>query len=108
MSNWQKPIIILLLFGITLVWLFSGCSGYHGVPGGNNEAENGAETDPYIGGVEFDLADFRSKTDDSPWPADGRMRYIRIIDDNTILEWHDYLKELCFGANMPAAMGLNC
>ncbi len=63
--------------------------------------------DPYLGGVEFDLSVFRSKDDDSPWPAEGRMRYLRIIDDSEILDGQDYLKDWCLGANMMSAMALN-
>jgi hypothetical protein len=63
--------------------------------------------DPYLGGVEFDLSDFRSKDDDTPWPSDGEMKYLRIIDDNTILDGQDYFKDWCLGANMMSAMALN-
>jgi hypothetical protein len=64
-------------------------------------------TDPYLGGVNFDLDDFRSHADGSPWPAGGKMRYIKIIDDPAVLDGQDYLKEWCLGANLMAAMGIN-
>jgi len=64
-------------------------------------------TDPYLGGNSFDLSTFRSKTDDSPWPENGKMRYVRIIDDDTILDGQDWSKSWCFGAQMHAAMGIN-
>ena len=64
-------------------------------------------TDPYLGGNDFDLSTFRSLEDDSFWPDDGKMFYIRLIDDSTILDGQDYAKGWCFGAQMHAAMGLN-
>jgi hypothetical protein len=63
--------------------------------------------DPYLGGNDFDLSDFRSVDDDLPWPELGKMYYIRLIDDDTILDGQDYAKSWCFGAQMHAAMGLN-
>jgi len=63
--------------------------------------------DPYLGGVGFDLDDYRGKSDDEPWPADGKMRYIKIIDDPDILDGQDYLKSWCLGANLMSAMGVN-
>jgi hypothetical protein len=63
--------------------------------------------DPHLGGNSFDLADFRSLDDDSPWPADGRMKYVRIVDDPEILDGQDYAKSWCLGAQMHAAMGIN-
>ena len=64
-------------------------------------------TDPYLGGNGFDLSTFLSKEDDSPWADDGKMRYIRIIDDSTVLDGQDYSKAWCFGAQMHAAMGIH-
>ena len=64
-------------------------------------------TDPYLGGNDFDLSTFRSLEDDSFWPDDGKMFYIRLIDDTKILDGQDYAKSWCFGAQMHAAMGLN-
>ena len=64
--------------------------------------------DPYLGGTGFDLDSFVLKADgESKWPADGRMRYIRIIDDPVSLEAQDYDKEWCLGANLMSAMGVN-
>lgn len=63
--------------------------------------------DPYLGGDRFDLADFRSKKDDSPWPAQAKMRYLRIIDDDSILDGQDWDKSWALGAHMHAAMGIN-
>jgi hypothetical protein len=63
--------------------------------------------DPYLGGDDFDLADFRSIEDDSLWPEFGKMFYIRLIDDDTILDGQDYCKAWGFGTQMHAAMGLN-
>ncbi len=64
-------------------------------------------TDPYLGGTRFDLADFRSRLDNSAWPSRGKMRYIRITDDNTILDGQDYSKDWCLGTHINAAMGIN-
>ncbi|MBN2041941.1 MAG: hypothetical protein JW864_18040 [Spirochaetes bacterium] len=64
-------------------------------------------TDPYLGGDSFDLFTFRSKTDDSPWPDEGKMRYVRIIDDDSIIDGQGYSNGWCFGAQMHAAMGIN-
>ena len=64
-------------------------------------------TDPYLGGDGFDLADFRSKLDDAPWPALGRMKYLRIIDDNTILDGQDYSKAWQLGAHLNAALAIH-
>jgi len=64
-------------------------------------------TDPYLGGNSFDLSTFRSKVDDSPWPDNGKMRYIRLIDDDTILDGQDYSKPWCLGTHLHAAMGIN-
>jgi len=66
-----------------------------------------APTDEHLGGDRFDLADFGSKEDGTPWPADGRMRYLRIVDDETVLDGQDYDKDWCLGAQMHAAMGIN-
>ena len=64
-------------------------------------------TDPYLGGNGFDLSTFLSKEDDSPWPDDGQMQYLRIIDDSSVIDGQDYSKAWCFGAQMQAAMGIN-
>ncbi len=66
-----------------------------------------APGDPYLGGVEFDLDDFTRKPDGETWPAGGKMRYIKLIDDDTILDGQDYLKSWCLGANLMSAMGIN-
>ncbi len=63
--------------------------------------------DPNLGGDRFDLATFRSTNDDSPWPSDGRMRYLRIIDDDHILDGQDYAKPWSTGAHLQAALGVN-
>ena len=49
-------------------------------------------TDPYLGGNGFDLSTFLSLDDGSQWPEDGQMRYLRTIDDDTILDGQDYAK----------------
>jgi hypothetical protein len=64
-------------------------------------------TDPYLGGNGFDLSTFLSKADDSLWPDDGQMQYIRIIDDSRVIDGQDYSKAWCFGAQMHAAMAVN-
>ncbi len=65
-------------------------------------------TDLYLGGVSFDLSDFHLVGDDStPWPVDGEMKYLMIIDDDTILDGQDYVKDWSLGANLMAAMGIN-
>ncbi|MDC7235427.1 MAG: hypothetical protein PQJ58_19520 [Spirochaetales bacterium] len=63
--------------------------------------------DDYLGGIAFDLADFISKDDSSPWPAGGKMRYLKIIDSSDILDGQDYAKDWCLGANLMSAMGIN-
>ncbi len=63
--------------------------------------------DPYLGGDRFDLATFRSLADDTPWPADGRMRFLRILDDDSILDGQDYAKAWSTGAHMQAALGIH-
>jgi hypothetical protein len=62
---------------------------------------------PYLGGDAFDLATFLSLEDDSPWPEEGRMRYIKLIDDDTILDGQSYAPAWKTGAIMQAAMGIN-
>jgi hypothetical protein len=65
-------------------------------------------SDPYLGGSAFDLADFRLVGDAGiPWPEDGEMRYLKIIDDDTILDGQDYAKDWRLGANLSAAMAMN-
>ncbi|MBN2041943.1 MAG: hypothetical protein JW864_18050 [Spirochaetes bacterium] len=64
-------------------------------------------TDPNLGGNSFDLSTFRSKTDDSAWPDNGKMRYLRIVDDDTILDGQDYSKGWCLGTHLNSAMGIN-
>jgi len=65
-------------------------------------------TEDRLGGTSFDLADFHLKGDEStPWPADGKMKYLKIIDDDTILDGQDYDKAWCLGANLMSAMGIN-
>ncbi|MGD9162709.1 MAG: hypothetical protein PVG39_30165 [Desulfobacteraceae bacterium] len=64
-------------------------------------------TDPYLGGNGFDLSTFLAVADDSAWPEDGKMQYIKIIDDSSVLDGQDYNKAWCFGAQMHAAMAIN-
>ncbi|MGD9161470.1 MAG: hypothetical protein PVG39_23860, partial [Desulfobacteraceae bacterium] len=45
---------------------------------------------PYLGGDAFDLSTFLALSDNTPWPEDGRMRYIKLIDDDTILDGQSY------------------
>ncbi len=64
--------------------------------------------DPYLGGVSFDLSDFSGKeAPHLPWPEEGRMRYLKIVDDAQILDGQDYNPDWRLGANLMAAMGLN-
>jgi hypothetical protein len=62
---------------------------------------------PYLGGDGFDLSDYLSLKDDSPWQDDMKMIYIRMIDDDTILDGQDYSPAWETGAIMQAAMGIN-
>ena len=62
---------------------------------------------PYLGGDAFDLSTFLSLADDSLWPEDGQMRYIKLIDDDTILDGQSYAPVWKTGAIMQAAMGIN-
>jgi hypothetical protein len=64
-------------------------------------------TDPHLGGDRFDLSTFRSKQDDTPWPIDGKMRYVKIIDDDRVLDGQDYNKPWRLGAQIQAAMGIH-
>ena len=64
-------------------------------------------TDPYLGGDGFDLSTFLSVDDDTPWQDDMQMRYLRIIDDDTILDGQDWSKPWCLGTHLNAAMGIN-
>lgn len=64
-------------------------------------------TDPYLGGNGFDLSTFLSELDGTPFPEDGQMRYLRIIDDDTILDGQDWSKPWSLGAHLNAAMGIN-
>lgn len=62
----------------------------------------------YLGGVRFDLEDFHLKDDETTsWPTGGKMKYLKIIDDETILDGQDYAKDWSLGANLMAAMGIN-
>jgi len=65
----------------------------------------GPET-PHLGGDPFDLATFQT-LDGDPWPADGRLRFLRIVDDSTILDGQDSDPPWSTGAQVQAAMGLN-
>lgn len=62
---------------------------------------------PYLGGDGFDLATFLSVDGDSPWPEDGQMRYIMLVDDDSILDGQSYAPPWKTGAIMQAAMGIN-
>ena len=62
---------------------------------------------PYVGGDAFDLDTFRSLVDDSLWPEDGQMRYLKLIDDDSILDGQSYAPAWKTGAIMQAAMGIN-
>ena len=64
-------------------------------------------TDPYLGGDGFDLSTFLSVDDDTPWQDELQMRYLRIIDDSTILDGQDGGKSWCLGTHLNAAMGVN-
>ena len=64
-------------------------------------------TGPYLGGIGFDLSTFLSVDDDIAWPDDAQMRYLRIIDDSTILDGQDYAKAWCLGSHLNAALGVN-
>ncbi|MDC7219394.1 MAG: hypothetical protein PQJ59_05600 [Spirochaetales bacterium] len=64
-------------------------------------------TDDYLGGISFDLSQFISCDDGSAWPSDGRMSYLKIVDDYTILDGQDAFPTWSLGANLMAAMGIN-
>ena len=70
-------------------------------------SRNFRATDPYLGGTRFDLSNFRSRQNGSSWPANGRMRYIRLTDDNNILDGQDYNIVWRLGSHINAAMGIN-
>jgi hypothetical protein len=62
-------------------------------------------SDVNLGGIGFNLDDFYH--DGDPWPSDGKMKYLKIIDDDTILDGQDYDKTWCLGANLMSALGIN-
>jgi len=64
-------------------------------------------TDPYLGGDRFDLSTFQSIIDNTPWPKHGKMRYVKIIDDDRVIDGQDYNKPWCLGAQMQSAMGIH-
>lgn len=68
---------------------------------------NFSASDPWLGGTRFDLSGFVALDDGSPWPADGRARYLRITDDSAILDGQDYAPEWSLGAHINAAMGIH-
>jgi len=88
-----------------------------GISGTGNDAywvEQDETVSPYfeadddnLGGTRFDLSDFVSKADDNPWPADGKMFYMKLIDDPNVLDGQEYNKAWSLGANLMAAMGIN-
>ena len=68
--------------------------------------------DPYLGGDRFDLAVFvhtepAGLQNGNSWPADGKMRYLKIADDPAILDGQDWNPEWMTGARIMAAMGIN-
>ncbi|MDC7124466.1 MAG: hypothetical protein PQJ46_02795 [Spirochaetales bacterium] len=65
-------------------------------------------TDDYLGGDYFDLSDFVSVNDsDKSWPSDGKMRYLKLVDDPSILDGQDYSPSWMTGARLMSAMGIN-
>jgi hypothetical protein len=48
-----------------------------------------------------------SVEDGTPWPENGRMKYLLIQDNDIIVDGQDYDKNWCLGAHMHAAMGIN-
>lgn len=63
--------------------------------------------DDNLGGVRFDLETFVTTETGVPWPAGGKMKYLKVKDSDTILDGQDYAKDWCLGANLMAAMGIN-
>ena len=64
-------------------------------------------TDPYLGGDRFDLADFIHTENGLSWPSDGKMRYLKLVDDPSILDGQDYNPVWMTGARIMSAMGIN-
>lgn len=64
--------------------------------------------DENLGGMRFDLSDFVLTTNpNTSWPSDGKMKYLKIIDSDTILDGQDYAKDWSLGANLMSAMGIH-
>ncbi|MDC7227932.1 MAG: hypothetical protein PQJ61_14295 [Spirochaetales bacterium] len=64
--------------------------------------------DDYLGGDRFDLSNFVLATDSGvSWPADGKMRYLKLVDDPSILDGQDYAPAWMTGARIMSAMGIN-
>jgi hypothetical protein len=68
--------------------------------------------DPYLGGDRFDLSDFvqaepAGGLNGSSWPAGGKMRYLKLVDDPSILDGQDWNPDWMTGARIMSAMGVN-
>lgn len=63
--------------------------------------------DPYLGGDRFDLADFVHTESGTAWPSGGKMKYLKLVDDPTVLDGQDYNPDWMTGARLMSAMGIN-
>ncbi len=61
----------------------------------------------HLGGDSFDLSYFVNCDNGEAWPADGEMRYLKIVDDPAILDGQDWNPDWMTGARIMAAMGIN-
>ena len=61
----------------------------------------------HLGGDSFDLTDFVHTDTGVPWPADGQMSYLKIVDDPAILDGQDWNNDWMTGARLIAAMGIH-
>ncbi len=66
-----------------------------------------SDLSPYLGGDRFDLADFVSMDSGDAWPAGGKMSYLKLVDDPSVLDGQDYSPEWMTGARLMSAMGIN-
>ena len=41
------------------------------------------------------------------WPAGGKMSYLKLVDDPSVLDGQDYSPEWMTGARLMSAMGIN-
>ena len=68
--------------------------------------------DDYLGGDRFDLANFvhaepSGVLNGTAWPADGKMRYLKLVDAPEVLDGQDWNPDWMTGARLMSAMGIN-